>query len=61
MGATETLELAKETLNFIEKKARDQDVFYFFAALGANYKTRRLLTEYFQENYDAVRDICDLR
>lgn len=54
MGATQDLELAKQTLEFIEGKARDQDVMYFFSSLGANIKTRRLLTEYFQENYDAV-------
>jgi aminopeptidase 2 len=55
MGATQDLELAKETLEFIDKKAKDQDVMYFFNALGSsNFKTRRLLTQYFQENYDAV-------
>jgi len=46
--------LAKKTLEFIDKKARDQDVMYFFSALGSNFKTRRLLTQHFQENYDAV-------
>ena len=55
MGATQDLDLAKETLEFIDKKARDQDVMYFFKSLGSsNLKTRRLLTRYFQKNYDAV-------
>jgi hypothetical protein len=48
------MELAKETLEFIDKKARDQDVMYFFTALGANFKTRRLLTQHFQNNYETV-------
>jgi aminopeptidase 2 len=55
MGATQDLELAKKTLEFMDTKARDQDVMYFFTALGpSNFKTRRMLTQYFQENYDAV-------
>ena len=54
MGATQDLELAKQTVEFVDGKARDQDVMYFFSSLGANIKTRRLLTEYFQKNYDAV-------
>jgi aminopeptidase 2 len=54
MGATRDMELAKETLEFIDK-ARDQDVMYFFNALGSNFQTRRLLTQHFQENFDAVR------
>ena len=54
MCATQDLELTKKTLDFIDEKARDQDVMYFFAGLGSNYKMRRLMTQHFQENYDAV-------
>jgi len=54
LGATQDEGLANETLKFIETKARDQDVFYFFMGLAVNFKARRLLTKYFQENYDAV-------
>ncbi len=54
LGATQDEELANETLKFVETKARDQDVFYFFMGLAVNFKARRLLTKYFQENYDAV-------
>ncbi|KAF9036751.1 hypothetical protein BJ165DRAFT_1532853 [Panaeolus papilionaceus] len=54
MGATEDPELAKETLKFMSTKSKDQDIFYFFAGLGANFKTRRLLTSYMQDNYDTL-------
>ncbi|KAF9533368.1 leucyl aminopeptidase [Crepidotus variabilis] len=52
--ATQDDGLIKETFEFIEKKARDQDVFYFFAGLAANFKARRALTDYFHQNYDAL-------
>ncbi|PPQ65107.1 hypothetical protein CVT24_003068 [Panaeolus cyanescens] len=51
MGATEDPELAKETLDFVTSKSKDQDIFYFFAGLGNNFKTRRLLTKYFEDQY----------
>ncbi|CAA7267619.1 unnamed protein product [Cyclocybe aegerita] len=54
MGATQDPELAQETLKFISTKAKDQDIFYFFSGLGSNFKTRRLLTKYFQDEYDVL-------
>ena len=54
MGATQDMELAKATLEFIGTKARDQDVMYFFTGLGSNFKMRRSLTEYFQQNYETI-------
>ena len=57
MGATQDLELAKKTLDFILTKSKDQDVYQFFSGLGANFKTRRLLTKFFQDEYDVVRDL----
>jgi aminopeptidase 2 len=54
MGVSQDPELLQETLNFISRKARDQDVFYFFFAISNNFKGRRLLTKYFQDNYDIL-------
>lgn len=54
MGGSKDLELLQETLDFISKKARDQDMFYYFNAISNNFKGRRLLTKYFQDNYDIV-------
>ncbi|KII88967.1 hypothetical protein PLICRDRAFT_109758 [Plicaturopsis crispa FD-325 SS-3] len=54
MGASEDLEFAKETLDYMVTKARDQDVTSFFVALAINFKTRRLLVKFFMENYDSL-------
>ncbi|KAF9533369.1 leucyl aminopeptidase [Crepidotus variabilis] len=54
LGATQDEDLIKETLEFIGKKARDQDIVLFFSGLGSNFKARRALTEYFQKNYDIL-------
>ena len=54
MGAPEDPALLQETLEFISNKARDQDVSHFFALMRQNFHGRRLLTKYFQDNYDVV-------
>ncbi|KAF9054698.1 leucyl aminopeptidase [Panaeolus papilionaceus] len=54
MGASEDPDLAKETLKFMSMKSKTQDMMYFFGGLGANFKHRRLLTKYMQDNYDAL-------
>jgi len=54
MGSTEDPELLKETFQFILDRAKDQDVMYFFRELGANFKSRRLLAQFFKEQYDVV-------
>ena len=56
MGATKNTELLKEMTVFITDRSRDQDIIYFFASLATNFKARRLLTKYLQDNYDAVRN-----
>ncbi|KAF9463935.1 leucyl aminopeptidase [Collybia nuda] len=53
MCATEDPELLKQTLDFIIHKSRDQDLIYFFLGLSSNLKTRRLLFQFFKDNYDA--------
>lgn len=55
MGATQDSELLKETLDFITNKSRDQDIMYFFRGLGANVKAKRMLANFFKEQYDVVR------
>ncbi|KAF9533367.1 hypothetical protein CPB83DRAFT_845145 [Crepidotus variabilis] len=52
--ATQDDGLIKETLEFIDNKARDQDVLYFFIALGTNLRARRALTDHFHNNYDIL-------
>ncbi|KAG5354173.1 hypothetical protein C0989_003686 [Termitomyces sp. Mn162] len=54
LGSAEDPELLKETLKFISTKARDQDVVYFFRGLSGNPKARRLLAQYFKEEYDTL-------
>lgn len=54
MGSVEDPELIKETFKFISTKARDQDVVYFFRGLSGNPKARRLLAQYFKEEYDTL-------
>ncbi|KAI0309888.1 hypothetical protein OF83DRAFT_1179110 [Amylostereum chailletii] len=36
------------------RKARTQDVLYFFSGLAANWKARRPLAAFFERNYDAI-------
>lgn len=54
MGATEDPELVKQTLDFITNQAKDQDIMYFFRGLSNNFKTRRVLAQFFKEEYDTV-------
>ncbi|KAG6885073.1 hypothetical protein C0993_006152 [Termitomyces sp. T159_Od127] len=54
MGSVEDPELVKETFGFISTKARDQDVVYFFRGLSGNPKARRLLAQYFKDEYDTL-------
>ena len=56
MGATQDVALLEEMTRFITNKSRDQDIVYFFVSLGANFKARRLLTKYLEDNYDVVRN-----
>ncbi|TFK50212.1 hypothetical protein OE88DRAFT_1736470 [Heliocybe sulcata] len=51
MCSVDDLELAKETLDFMKTQARDQDVIWFIAQLGWNHATRRLMAQYFKDNY----------
>lgn len=54
MGATENLELGKETLEFMANKSRDQDVMYFFRGLNQNTFTVKHLANFFFDHYDVV-------
>ena len=54
MGATEDPVLVAETTEYALKKARDQDLMYLFFGLQANFKTRRVLTQVFKDNYETV-------
>lgn len=54
MGASKDPELLQETFNFLSNKARDQDLLYFFRGISINFRGRRLLTKYFEDNYDVV-------
>ena len=54
MGATEDAALLDATTKFITNKSRDQDIIYFFGALALNFKARRKLTNYLQDEYDVV-------
>lgn len=54
MGATADSALLDETTKFITNKSRDQDIIYFFGALEVNFKARRKLTKYLQDEYDVV-------
>lgn len=55
MGNTQDLALIDETLDYMTNTARDQDVIYFIHAIASNFKTRRLMFEFFTKNYEAVR------
>jgi aminopeptidase 2 len=54
LGASPDPKIARETLEYASEKARDQDLIYFFTAVGSNMKTRRVAGEFFKENYEAV-------
>lgn len=54
MASTQDLDLINETLDYMTNKARDQDVVYFISGIASNFKTRRLMFEFFTKNYDAI-------
>lgn len=54
MGATYDPELLGRTFEFIETKARDQDLIFYFHGLSINLKMGKSLTEYFKKQYDVV-------
>jgi aminopeptidase 2 len=54
MGATEDMELLKETFQFILDRARDQDVVYFFRGLSVSSTARRPLFDFVKHEYDRV-------
>ena len=53
-GNAQEQELIQRTLDAISTKARDQDIIYYFAGLAGNFKTRRLLVDYFRDHYTEV-------
>ncbi|KAK7043674.1 Aminopeptidase 2 mitochondrial [Paramarasmius palmivorus] len=57
LAASQDENLIKETFQLSKTGARDQDVVYFFRGFTANRKARRLVTEFFKENYAEVRDL----
>jgi hypothetical protein len=46
--------LLQETTTLVTNKARNQDVISFFGNLSRNFKARRLLTKYMEDEYDTV-------
>ncbi|KAF8985615.1 leucyl aminopeptidase [Cyathus striatus] len=52
MGAPESADLLEETFKFMETKAKNQDIVYFFRGLSTNFKARRLLAKYFMDEYN---------
>jgi aminopeptidase 2 len=55
IGAAQDLSLIDETLDYITTKVRDQDVVNVFSGLSGNFKTRRILVEFFKKNYDVLQ------
>jgi hypothetical protein len=54
LGATTNPEWARETLDYALTHGRDQDLHSFFNGVAGNVKTRRVVTQFFKEHYDAV-------
>ncbi|PPQ87694.1 hypothetical protein CVT25_011461 [Psilocybe cyanescens] len=54
MCSTQDESLIIETFKFIEHKARDQDVLTFFSDFTWNFKARRPLTKFWQDEYDVM-------
>ncbi|KAJ6558360.1 peptidase family M1-domain-containing protein [Mycena capillaripes] len=52
IGFTQDLSLVEELFSYILTKARDQDVASYFLGLEANPFSRRLLAQFFKDNYD---------
>lgn len=61
LGANPDRRLIDETFEYIMTKARDQDVIYYYGGLGNNPKARKLVAEFFKDNYDAVRKHIGVR
>lgn len=60
MGATYDPELLGRTFEFIETKARDQDLIFYFRGLSVNPKLGKSLTQYFKKQYDVVSFVQSL-
>lgn len=58
MGATNDPVLIAETIDYTLTKSQDQDLKYFFVGLQANFKTRRMLTQMFKDNYETIHERC---
>jgi len=56
LGQTQDLDIAKETLEYMWTKAKDQNFVYFFSGLSNNPKTRRLLRSYVFDNYGKITE-----
>ncbi|EKM55868.1 uncharacterized protein PHACADRAFT_256779 [Phanerochaete carnosa HHB-10118-sp] len=54
LGASTDRSLQEETWKFITTRARDQDLYYFFAGLQGNHAARRFLAEKFKTDYDVL-------
>ncbi|KAJ6558373.1 leucyl aminopeptidase [Mycena capillaripes] len=52
IGSTQDLRLVGELFSYILTKARDQDVPSYFRGLEVNPFSRRLLAQFFKDNYD---------
>ncbi|KAF5326661.1 hypothetical protein D9619_004256 [Psilocybe cf. subviscida] len=53
LSSPQDISLLQETTALVTNKARNQDVISFFAYLAGNFKARRLLTKYMEDEYDA--------
>ncbi|KAI0318713.1 peptidase family M1-domain-containing protein [Amylostereum chailletii] len=56
LGAPKDKALLEETTDVILTKARNQDIVGFFKGLSSNVEARRMLPNYFEQNYDALRE-----
>ncbi|KAJ7025196.1 leucyl aminopeptidase [Mycena alexandri] len=52
IGATENVDLIKELFSYMLNSVRDQDLDAFCRSLAANPLSRRLLAQFFKDNYD---------
>ncbi|KAI0340189.1 leucyl aminopeptidase [Trametopsis cervina] len=56
MGAAKDHTFLEETWEYLMTKARDQDVFYFFRALGVNPEARHYLVDKFHADYEVLAE-----
>jgi aminopeptidase 2 len=54
LASPQDISLLQETTELVTNKARNQDVISFFANLAGNFKARRLLTKYMEDEYDTL-------